>query len=141
MGSVHDIMEIFALRDIRSIFSEFDGWVSKPLATGNGHHAYKITRNSPGFYGKEQNVYLQVSFDFRPPPECISNLAMLGSEDRNRKGMFLLVPRGADISDVPPSVKIFPMTSFGFKNGQLRWLSKKKNVVDYSERVASTNPR
>lgn len=136
MGSVHDIMETFALRDIRSVFSEFDGWVSTPLASQNGHHAYKLSRNPQGFYGQQQNIYLQVSFDLRPSPECISNLISLGCDDRNRKGSFLLVPRGADISDVPTSVKIFPMSSFGFDNGQLRWLSKKKNTVEYTVKPA-----
>jgi hypothetical protein len=131
MGSMTDIMQTFAERDIRSLFSSFDGWECHPVP--NSVMAYRITRN---LRGQRQNVYLAVSFDLIPDPAGIAALEALGKGDRAKKGSCLLVPQGTDISCVPSSIKVLPMTAFGFIDEELRWITKKKGAVRYATEAA-----
>ena len=128
MGSSTDIMHDFALKEIRGIFSSYDGWKYNSLASNNGD-LYRISRH---YRAQNQNIYLGVSFDAAPSQECLTNLLASGETDRFNKGVCLVVPSGADVSDVPGSVRIFFLTSFGFVNGELRWLTKKKNAMRFA---------
>ena len=80
---------------------------------------------------QNQSIYLGMSFDAAPSKECLTNLLASGEADRFKKGVCLIVPSGADVSDVPSSVRVFFLTSFGFVNGELRWLTKKKNAMHF----------
>jgi len=54
------------------------------------------------------------------------------SDRRAFVGQFLLTPNGADVSEVPSYIRVLSMRSFGFTDGNLVWLTKKKNVMKCS---------
>jgi|WetSurMetagenome_2_1015567.scaffolds.fasta_scaffold348664_1 hypothetical protein len=137
MGSAHDIMQTFACRDINALFSRYDGWECMPIPPQSSNPAFRITRN---LRGQRQNIYLVVSFEPAPLPSCIDYLQTLGKGDRAKKGTCLLVPQGTDISGVPSSIKVLPMTAFGFVDDELRWLTKKKNAVQYASEPEPATP-
>ena len=126
MGSARDVMELFAERDIRWLFSEYNGWkvapVSGPRPDGCFYRASK--RKWVG----EEIALIAVSFDPAPCQDSISALDTLpdGKESRTKK--FLLTPQATDTSGILPHIRILPMNAFAFADGELVWLTKKKNA-------------
>lgn len=132
MGSAHDIMQTFAHRDLHALFPEYDGWRWEEIPlNGNSHPAFRVSRNASFQY---QSACLSVSLDPEPSAEQVAALESLPRERNGFKGLFLLVPQGADVSGVPREIRVLTMTSFGFTGGKLTWLSKKKNAARYPHR-------
>ncbi len=130
MGSSKNVMDLFAERDIRQLFSEYDGWrvtsVSVPRAVG---HFYRISRTKwPG----EESAFIAVSFDPVPQDETIRTLDLLPDGHGSRTKKYLLTPQAADTTIVPPHIRILLMNAFAFTEGNLVWLTKKKNVGRFS---------
>jgi hypothetical protein len=68
-------------------------------------------------------------------PSAIA-LAGIAAEHTGRhalKGQYLLVPKDANVSSVPGHIRILPMSAFGFSDGELIWLTKKKGVKHYAQ--------
>lgn len=127
MGSAHDIMQTFTDRDLHAQFPEYDGWKWKNLVPGkNGSFMYRITR---GDYYRTEEAVLGVSFEDKPSEESV--LALLSADADRSAGRYLLVPQGADVSDVPTGIRLISMTAFGFIQGKLTWLTRKKNAQRY----------
>lgn len=123
-------MQTFAGRDLHAQFPEYEGWKWTSLpAQGNGPVIYHVSR---GYHYRQQDAVLAVFFGLQPLEESISELLSSGSD--NRTGKYLLVPQGADLSRVPAGIRILMMSSFGFVDGKLTWLSKKKNAVHYLQK-------
>jgi hypothetical protein len=126
MGSSKDVMELFAERDIRQVFSEYDGWnvmqVTGSLPAGC---FYRVTRNK---WAGTEIVFIAVSFDRVPKEEIISTLNTLPDGLGSRTKKVLLTPQAADTSGVPPHIRILRMNAFAFAEGRLVWLTKKKNA-------------
>ena len=137
MGS-KDVMTTFAERDIRQYFSEFDGWNCAPI-TGFQSPAglYRASRNR--LYHDEV-AFIAVSFDPIPENECITALDALPSSRGSRVTKFLLTPQATDTSVVPPHVQILLMKAFAFADGELVWLTKKKNARQYASAPAAPAP-
>ena len=131
MGSAHDIMQTYAGRDLHAQFPEYEGWKWTLLpAAGNGTVIYRVSR---GLYDyQQQEAVLAVSFGLQPSEDTIADLLSAGSDPRI--GRYLLVPGGTDLSQVPAGIRILTMASFGFVEGKLTWLSKKKNAVHYPQK-------
>jgi hypothetical protein len=137
MGSRKDVMELFAERDLRQQFSAYDGWtitqVNGSPSTGN---FYRISRSK--WVGVE-TAYVAASFDQTPKDEIISALDQLpdGRDSKTRK--YLLTPQATDTSAVLPHIRVLLMNAFAFANGDLVWLTKKKNakVVTREQAVAA----
>jgi len=133
-----DVMTTFVERDIRQYFSEFDGWNIAPI---NGVHSvvdlYRASRNR--LY-HEEVAFIAVSFDQIPENECITALDAVPSSRGSRVKKFLLTPRATDISLVPPHVQVLLMKAFAFADGDLVWLTKKKNARLYACAPAAPAP-
>jgi hypothetical protein len=57
-----------------------------------------------------------------------------GHKGRNAlKAQYLLVPQAADVSAVPKEIQVISMNAFGFVEGKLIWLTKKKNAKHYAQ--------
>lgn len=127
MGSMKDVLEVFAERDLRHFFSEFDGWKITPVnsaLTSGG--VYRITRGS---WGREEVAYVAVSFDKAVGPEAIAALDIQPNGSRTtRTKKYLLTPQAAGTDCVPPHIRILLMNAFAFSEGNLVWLTKKKNA-------------
>lgn len=138
MGSAHDIMHTFALRDLQAHFPDYDGWklTTVPAAT-SGTLIHRVSRYS---HHRKQEAIISVSFDAQPSERSV--FALLSIDANNRTDRCLLVPQGADVSGVPSDVRIFIMTAYGFSHGNLVWLTNKKNAMWYSgkESAPSTAP-
>ena len=134
MGSSKNVMDLFAERDIRQLFSEYDGWrvtsVSVPRATGQ---FYRISRTKwPG----EEVAFIAVSFDPVPQDDTISALDLLPNGHGSHTKKYMLSPQAADTSVVPPHIRILLMTAFAFSEGKLVWMTKKKNARRFSLKQA-----
>jgi hypothetical protein len=76
-------------------------------------------------------VALAVSFDEEPSVTSLAAMAA-GHTGRNAlKAQYLLVPKAADVTAVPKGIQIISMNAFGFVEGELVWLTKKKNAKHY----------
>ena len=137
MGS-KDVMTTFAERDIRQYFSEFDGWNCAPI-TGVQSPAglYRASRNRSYH---DEVAFIAVSFDQIPENECITALDALPSSRGSRVKKFLLTPQATDTSFVPPHVQVLLMKAFAFADGDLVWLTKKKNARQYACAPAAPAP-
>ncbi|MEN6443020.1 MAG: hypothetical protein WC391_05195 [Methanoregula sp.] len=136
MGSAQDIMQTFASMDIRAVFSEFDGWKCMPV-TGQDHCGtlYRISRH---IRGNKESAALMVVFDAAMIDESVRQLSGIKSENRENTRKYLLVPKDTDVSAVPSAISIISMHAFGYCDGRLVWLTKKKNAVHYPECMPSS---
>jgi hypothetical protein len=138
MGSQKDVMTTFAERDIRQQFSEFDGWNVAPI---NGvQSSVALFRASRNRSYHEEVSFIAVSFDQIPENECITALDALPSSRGSRVKKFLLTPQATDISLTPPHVQVLLMKAFAFADGDLVWLTKKKNARQYPCMPAAPAP-
>jgi hypothetical protein len=126
MGSSKDVMELFAERDIRQVFSEYDGWKVAPV-TG-AQPAGRFFRVSRSKWAGEEVAFIAVSFDLMPNEEIVSTLNTLSDGRVSLTKKYLLTPQAADASDIPPHIRILRMNAFAFAEGRLVWLTKKKNA-------------
>src|SRR5208337_5527671 len=80
--------------------------------------------------GRTENVALAVSFDEAPSTLALEDL-VASMKGKAPKGQFLIVPNAAVVSGIPKTVQVIFMESFGFVDGKLVWLTKKKNAKYY----------
>jgi hypothetical protein len=134
MGSSKDVMELFAERDIRQFFSEYDGWNIAPAAGSPlPGRFYQVSR---GKWGGDEFAFIAVSFDLVPKEEIFSALDMLPDGKGSHTKKYLLAPQAADTSAVPPHIRILLMNAFAFAEGNLVWLTKKKNAKRFVQEEA-----
>jgi len=129
MGSSKDVMDLFAERDIRQLFSEYDGWNIAPVAgLPSTQRVYRVNRVIHGNWGPQEVAFITVSFDPVPRDETINALDIVPDGQNPRPKKYLLTPQAADTSMVPPHIRVLPMNAFAFADGKLVWLTKKKNA-------------
>jgi hypothetical protein len=131
MGSAQDIMQTFANKEIRAQFRDHDGWECKQVPSpGTRDAVFFLSRE---VRGKKETVALAVSFDEEPSVTALAAVSA-GHKGRNAlKAQYLLVPKAADVSAVPKEIQILFMDAFGFVEGKLIWLTKKKNAKRYQQ--------
>jgi microcompartment protein CcmK/EutM len=82
--------------------------------------------------GRKETVALAVSYDEEPSTLSLETVAATINK-KTLKGKYLLVPQAADVSAAPKEIKVISMNSFGFVDGNLVWLTKKKNARHYPQ--------
>lgn len=127
MGSAQDIMQAFVSKDFHARFPAYDGW--KLESVPNSKPGSQVYRASRYYRGQPQTAILTVSFDPKPSAASIEILNLATINSRTKISRYLLVPQGADISGVPATIGLLTMKSFGFSDGELVWLTKKKNAA------------
>jgi hypothetical protein len=126
MGSEKDVMELFAERDIRRMLPEYEGWgIEKVQQSPCPGCFYRISRSR--WVGTEV-AFIAVSLDQVPKDEVISALDALPDGRGSLTKKYLLTPQATDTSGIPPHVRVLLMTAFAFTEGNLVWLTKKKNA-------------
>jgi len=129
MGSQKDVMEVFAERDIRQQFSGYDGWKVAPVAgTNPAGRFFKVFRSR---WAGDEVVFIAVSFDPVPKEEFASVLDTIPVGQGSRTKKYLLTPQATDTSEIPPHIRILWMNAFAFADGNLVWLTKKKNAKKF----------
>ena len=133
MGSAYDIMQTFAHKDLHAQFSEYDGWNWTTVpAPRKDNVMYRVSRY---YHGQPQEAILIASFE--PQPSAGSVTALTTASANKHTGRYLLVPQGTDVSGIPAGICILTMTAFGFSDGKLVWLSKKKNAMRYPSKESA----
>ncbi|MDD1701969.1 MAG: hypothetical protein LUQ31_03170 [Methanoregula sp.] len=131
MGSAQDVMQTFAQKEIRAHFRDFDGWECRQVPSPRARDmACILTRE---VRGRKEIVALAVSYDEEPSLIAVDTVAAPLKGNRAFKGKYLIVPKDANVSAVPGDIRILYMEAFGFVEGTLLWLTKKKNVKHYSQ--------
>jgi hypothetical protein len=130
MGSAHDIMQTFAHKEIRAHFRGDDGWECRQVQSPYTRDITCIL--SREVRGRKEIAALAVSYD--EEPSTLSLEAVTASLNaKHLKGQYLIVPKAANVSAIPKPVQIIPMEAFGFVEGKLVWLTKKKNAKRYPQ--------
>ena len=126
MGSPKDVLVVTAERDIRHLFSEYEGWKVAPVTGAQpAGRFFRVTRNK---WAGDEMVFIAVSFDPVPKEEFVSILDTLPNGQGPRTKKYLLTPQATNTSGIPPHIKILPMNTYAFDRGELVWLTKKKNA-------------
>jgi hypothetical protein len=129
MGFAEDIMRGFVSKEIRAKFPRYEGWdVQRVALSENQEFSFRVSRYHRG---KNQYAFVSVSLKQKPTSQDIPDMKTDPPNRHTSVGRFLLIPQGADISGVPGHISVFQMSSFGFVDDELVWLTKKKNVMRY----------
>jgi len=133
MGSPKDTMELFVERDLRQFFPLQDGWkISSQNGSKAGGLMYRISRYK---WNGDEIALVGVSFEETPADETFSALDTLSNGNSKAK-KYVLAPQAADISYVPPHIRVLRMNAFAVSDGKLVWLTKKKNAKKFSFEAA-----
>ena len=137
MGSAQDIMQTFADREIRTHFSRFDGWACQNVPSPSTRDTvFLLTRD---VRGRKETVALAVSYDEEPTVTALAAVSAKHTGRNALKAQYLLVPKDANVSSVPGHIRVLSMSAFGFTNGELIWLTKKKGVKHYAQPEVPAN--
>jgi hypothetical protein len=128
MGSQKDVMNEFALQELKRIYSTYDGWKMSPQKEGNGYDTLVRLERLSG--GHHDIVKVLVTFNKEIPANLVEEL---NKKELTTDGMVsryesaIIAPVNTDTSILPAGMKIYPMNSFEFEGNELVW-TKKKNT-------------
>jgi len=126
MGSQQDVMNSFALQDLKRIYSTFDGWKMSPEKQGSGYDTLVRLERLSG--GHHDIVKVLVTFNKEIPTNLVKEL---NKKETMSDGMVarydsaVIAPLNSDTSALPAGMKIYPMSSFEFEGNELVWTKKK----------------
>jgi hypothetical protein len=126
MGANNDIMNNFALQELKRIYSNYDGWKISPTKQGNGYDTLVRLERMSG--GHHDIVNVLVTFNKKIPANLVEEL---NKKEKMTDGMVsrydsaVIAPVNADTSALPAGMKIHPMNSFEFEGNELVWIKKK----------------
>lgn len=130
MGNQQDIMNEFALQDLKRIYSSFDGWKMSSRKPGSGYDTLVRLERLNG--GHHDIVKVLVTFNKEIPANLVAELS---KKDTMSDGMVtrcdsaVIAPLNADTSALPAGMKVYSMSSFGFEGNELIWTKKKVSRV------------
>ena len=126
MGKNTDIMNDFALQELKRVYSTYDGWKITPQIQGSGYDTLvKLERMSEGH---RDIVKVLVTFNKAIPAKMVEELT---KKEKTTDGSVprydaaVIAPVNADTSALPEGMKIYTMNSFEFKGNELTWVKKK----------------
>ncbi|MFA6333479.1 MAG: hypothetical protein WCX22_11035 [Methanoregula sp.] len=125
MGFSSDIMHDFVGKEIKNIYSSYDGWKLSSLPLGTGYDTLMVLERRNG--GHRECVKVLVTFG-RSVPYPLPEAFM--SAERSPDGMVtryeyaVMTPANADTTTVPAGVRVYTMRSFAFEGKELTWVKK-----------------
>jgi len=126
MGNNTDIMNEFAMQELKRVYSTYDGWKITPQALGSGYDSLVRLERMDG--GHRDIVKVLVTFNKEIPAKLVEEL---NKKDQATDGSVprydaaVIVPLNADTSVLPAGMKIYTMNSFAFEGNELTWVKKK----------------
>jgi hypothetical protein len=125
MGFSSDIMHDFVEKEIKAVYSSYDGWKITQRNLENGYDTIAILERRTG--GHRDYVKMLATFAREVSPDLLAELqkpeqSSDGTVTRNR--FAVMVPANADTSSVPPGVQVYTMKSFAFDGKELAWVKK-----------------
>jgi hypothetical protein len=125
MGFSSDIMDDFVAKEIKNIYSTYDGWKITPRKLDGGYDTVVALDRRNGGHRECTNVL--VTFRKTVPEELMTELHTPGKSSDGtvtRYGYAVLVPANADTAAVPAGTLIYTMKSFAYDGNALVWLKK-----------------
>jgi hypothetical protein len=125
MGFSSDIMHDFVAKEIRNIYSSYDGWKISPHPLENGYDTLVVMERRNG--GHRECVKVLVTFGRSVPaplPEELTRADRTTDGTLTRHEYAVMVPANADTSAVPAGIRVYIMKSFAFEGKELTWLKK-----------------
>ncbi len=125
MGFSSDIMHDFVAKEIRNIYSSYDGWNCTMRVNGSGYDSIAVLERYNG--GHRECVRILVSFDRSIPSPLPEELTTPGKSSDGTPLRFsyaVMVPAHAETSSLPAGVKVYTMHSFAFEGKELIWVKK-----------------
>jgi hypothetical protein len=126
MGSNTDIMNDFALQELKRVYSTYDGWKMTPQPQGSGYDTLVKLERMNG--GHRDIVKVLVTFNKAIPAKLVEEL---NKKEKATDGMIprydaaVIAPVNADTSLLPAGMKVYSMNSFEFRGNELTWVKKK----------------
>jgi hypothetical protein len=126
MGNNTDIMNEFALQELKRVYSTYDGWKITPQIQGSGYDSLVRLDRMDG--GHRDIVKVLVTFNKEIPAKMVEELS---KKEKTTDGSVprydsaVIAPVNANTSALPAGMKIFTMNSFAFKGNELTWVKKK----------------
>jgi hypothetical protein len=112
----HDIMFNVEEREIKGKYSSSDGWsISRLYPKEPSDPHFQVSRRNGQV---RETIAVYASYDPKPS---------LGVPADGKKRV-VLVPSGADQSNLGPGIEVIPMASYAFSGKDLIWQTKKKNA-------------
>jgi len=137
MGFSADIMHDFVAKEIRNIYSSYDGWNCTMKETGDGYDAIAVLERHNG--GHRECVKILVSFARDFAPDHLDELRVpVKSYDGTlaRHSFAVLLPANANMASVPAGVPVLAMRSFAFEGKELIWVKKPVRKEDAAKSAA-----
>ena len=125
MGFTSDIMHDFVAKEIKNIYSSFDGWKYTPRETGTGYDTLMVLERHNG--GHRECVKILVTFSRivpSPLPEELTKADCAKDGLPTRFSYAVMAPANADTSAVPSGIRVYTMRSFTFVDKELTWVKK-----------------
>jgi len=122
MGIITNSMHAFALQEIHRFYSSFSGWnIRTETPRGNDGLTVLLERMHEG---TKETAKVLVSYNTAIAPEELDDLKVSGVSSYGRPPRHeyaIIVPRNADVSQLPSGVRIYSMNSFAVDKGALVW--------------------
>jgi hypothetical protein len=125
MGAISDSMHSFEMRDLNHLLPAQEGWEKKEQTSSGYGTLYRYFRT---VWNNSEHALVMVSYKAVLPADAISTASWKNENGGRNSRYFVLVPQGTDVSAVQPPVQVHFMSGFGFRDGKLVWLTKKKNA-------------
>lgn len=133
-----DIMHDFVAKEIKAIYSSYDGWKITQRNLGSGYDTIATVERRNG--GHRDSVNVLVTFAKNVSPALLDELKK-SEQPRDgtviRYGFAVMVPANADTSAVPAGFRIYTMSSFAFDGKELAWVKKPVRKVMEASKVAT----
>ena len=132
-------MHDFVAKEIKSVYSSFDGWKMTPRKLGTGYDTIIVLERRNA--GHREFVKVLVTFGKTIPSGHLEELTTSetnpdGTLSRNQYAV--MVPANADTSSLPEGMKVFTMKSFAYDGNVLTWVKKPvRKSADASVNVAA----
>ena len=126
MGNNTDIMNEFALQELRHIYSSYDGWKMTPQKQGTGYDT--LVRLDRVHGGHHDLVKVLVTFNKEIPADMVEELSkkeLVTDGMVPRYDAAVIAPVNANTTVLPAGLKIYSMNAFEFKGNDLTWVKKK----------------
>jgi hypothetical protein len=126
MGRNTDIMNDFALQELKRVYSTYDGWKMTPQPQGSGYDT--LVRLERMNEGHRDIVKVLITFNKAIPAKLVEEI---NKKEKATDGMVprydaaVIAPVNADTSVLPAGMKVYTMNSFEFKGNELTWVKKK----------------
>jgi hypothetical protein len=125
MGFSADIMKDFVSKEIKSVYSSYDGWKMTQRNLGSGYDTIVTLERRNG--GHRDLVNVLVTFEKTVSATLLDELKKTEQARDGtvtRFGFAVMVPANADTTSVPSGFTIYTMTTFAFEGNDLRWIKK-----------------